>query len=72
MVRELISSVLGHVGCPPQTVADTVASVHAELARGVAEGLRRCHIQFRSRAGELEIVVRYEGGQEWRTTRSLS
>ena len=71
MLMALGASVLGHLGYPAAGAADTLAAVHAELTRGGAEGLHRCHIQFRAAGGEMQIVVAYAGGPEWRTTRPL-
>ncbi len=71
MVRELAASILTHCGCPAATVDETVGSVRAELLRGGAAGLRRFRLQFRKHATELEILVSYAGGPEWRIVRPL-
>ena len=70
MLADLAGAVLSHVGYPAPAIEELTGALAAALADGVARG-RRCDLQFRAHAGELEIAVSYKGGGGWRTTRSL-
>ena len=71
VLADLTRSVLAYVGFAAPAIAELTASVAAELADGAARGRRRCDLQFLAHAGELEILVSYDGGVPWRTTRPL-
>ena len=71
MVAEVAKNVLGHVGYAHDTTAELVALLHAALAEGAAHASHQCRVQFSAHAGELQIIVLYGGGREWRTRRPL-
>ena len=71
MVAEVAKNVLGHVGYAHDTTAELIALLHAALAEGAAHASRHCRVQFSADAGELQIVVSYGGGQDWRTRHPL-
>ena len=71
MLADLAGAVLVQVGYQPPVVEELTGALTAALAKGVADGLRHCDLRFTAQAGNLEIVVAYEGGTEWRTTRPL-
>ena len=71
MVMALAMNMLGHLGYPSGAATETLAGLHAELARGAAGGGRRCHIQIRAAGGEMQITVCYANGPEWRIRRPL-
>lgn len=71
MLGDVASSLLDRVGYSADAAGQIVAALHLALAEGVAGGLRQCDVRFSVGAGELQIVVSYVGGREWRTTRPL-
>ena len=71
MLVDLATTILGRVGYGSAVVEDLVRSVRAEVARCVSAGPLQCRVQFRARAGELQIVVTGSGGREWRNSRPL-
>jgi hypothetical protein len=71
MLGDLASAVLAHVGYAPPAVQEMRGVLRQALKDGHGRGSRRCDVCFRARAGELQISVAYEGGDEWLTTRPL-
>jgi hypothetical protein len=71
MLGDLAARVLGHVGFAGDAIDDVLGGLREALARGFADGLQHCDVQFRAEAAELIIVVSYGGGREWRETRRL-
>jgi len=71
MLSEVTRAVLTHVGYPTAAIDELRRALHKALASGAANGHRPCHVQFRAHSGELQILVAYEGGAEWRTSRAL-
>ena len=71
MLGEVARNVLGHVGYAYDAIAELVALMHAALAESAAHPPRHCRLQFSAHAGDLQIVVSYGGGREWRTKRPL-
>ena len=71
LLRDVAASVLAHVGYTPEVIADILGTLRGALALGAAGGLHECNARFRAEAGQLVIVVSYEGGGEWRATRPL-
>ena len=71
MLAEVAKNVLGHVGYGHDTTAELVALLHAALAEGAARVSHQCRDQFSAHGGELQIVISYGGGREWRTRRPL-
>ena len=71
MLDDLATRILGRVGYGTGVVEDIVRSVRAEVARCVSDGPPQCRVQFRARAGELQIVVTGSDGREWRNRRPL-
>jgi hypothetical protein len=70
MLGDLATGILDRVGYRSAVIEDIVRSVRAEVARCVSAGRPQCRVQFRARAGELQIVVSGSRG-EWRNSRSL-
>ncbi len=68
MLADLTRTVLGHVGYAHSAIDALTGELRAALAEQLADGKRRCEIRFRSRAGQLEIVVAGAGRAAWRTT----
>lgn len=71
MLSDLARAVLAHVGCGATAIAELTTELHRALAGGLAQGRRRCTVQFRAHAGELHLAIACDGGAEWRTTRRL-
>lgn len=71
MLGDVASSLLNHVGYSADAAGQIVAALHQALAEGAAGGRRQCDVRFSVGAGELQIVVSYVGGREWRTARPL-
>ena len=71
MLAEVAKNVLGHVGYAHDTIAELVALLHAALVEGAAHTSHQCRVQFSADAGELQIVVSYGAGRQWRTRRPL-
>jgi hypothetical protein len=71
MVGELAGAVLAYVGYPKAAADELRGVLRRALSAGLANGNRRCDVRFNAHAGELQIVVAYAGGSEWRTTRPL-
>jgi len=71
MLAELAQAVLGHLGLTHAAIEELAGALHRALADGTAAGRRRCDVRFLAHAGELRIVVVYDGGAEWQTTRRL-
>ncbi len=71
MLGEVARDVLAHAGYAHDAVAELVALLRAALTEGAAHAPRQCRVQFSAHGGELQIVVSYGGGREWRTTRPL-
>ena len=71
MLGEVARNVLGHVGYAHDAVAELVALLRAALAENAAHASHHCRVQFSAASGELQIVVSYGGGREWRTKRPL-
>jgi len=71
MLGEVARNVLGHVGYAHDAIAELVALLRAALTEGTAHAPQHCRVQFSTHSGELQIVVSYGGGREWRTKRPL-
>ena len=71
MLDEVARNVLGHVGYAHDTIAELVALLHAALVQGAAHASHQCRVQFSAQTAELQIIVTYGGGREWRTRRPL-
>ena len=71
MVAEVARAVFGHAGYSAEAVAELTAALQSALGKGAAGGRRRCDVRFQARAGELQVAVSFDGGSEWRTSRSL-
>jgi len=71
MLGELAGAVLAHVGYPKAAADELRGVLRGALSAGPVNGDRRCDVRFKAHAGELQIVVTYAGGAEWRTTRAL-
>ena len=72
MLTEVTQAVLVHVGFAKGAIDELSGTLHRALADGIAAGRHRCGVRFLAHAGELQILVTYDGGAEWRTTRRLS
>ena len=71
LLSQLASQVLEHLGCAPESMAELPAKLQEAVAAGTAEGQRRCDVQFRTRGGQLEVVVVANGGRVWQISRPL-
>jgi hypothetical protein len=64
-------AVLVHVGLDKPAIAELSRALRRALGNGAAAGRQRCDVRFVAHAGELQIVVAYDGGAQWETTRPL-
>ena len=71
MLTDIAKAVSVHLGLAQAAVDALVVGLRDELSRAAAAGRRRGDVRFRTRAGELEIVVAYDDGAHWRSTRPL-
>ena len=71
LLGDLASHVLGHVGCAADSLPELPDALQKAVARGSAEGERRCDVQFRAHGGRLDIVVSSNGGRIWQTWRPI-
>ena len=71
MLAEVTRAVLVHVGLDTPAIDELSRALRRALGDGAAAGRHRCDVRFRAHAGELQIVVVYDGGQPWETTRPL-
>lgn len=71
LLKDLIHAVLAHVSFAPAAVDELAASLRSVLAKGAADGKRRCDVRFHARGGQLEIAIAFAGAPQWRTTRPL-
>jgi hypothetical protein len=71
MVIELARAVLLYVGYQAPAIDELGDVLSRAIAKGASNGHRRCEVRFRAHEGEMQIVVSYAGGGEWRTTRAL-
>jgi hypothetical protein len=67
MLRELVPKLLDHLGCGPEVVAELLDALRAAATTLPA---RRCDVQFRVNAGELNITVA-AGEHLWATSRLI-
>jgi hypothetical protein len=72
MLRDLARAICDHLGLPRGACDGLVADMAGERARAAAAGRRHADVRFTSHAGELEIVVVYDDGAQWRRACSLS
>jgi hypothetical protein len=72
MLTEVTHAVLVHVGFAKAAIDELSGALHRALADGIAAGRHRCDVRFLAHAGDLQILVTYDGGAEWRATRRLS
>jgi hypothetical protein len=71
MLGEVCAAVLGHVGYAAPAIASLTTALADAVARGGANGARRCDVRFVAHDGQLQIVVACAGAAEWRTTQPL-
>lgn len=71
MLTELAACVLRQLGCSTDASSALVRSLQGELEERIAAGHQACHVRFRVCGRDLEVVVAYLGGHEWRAKRSL-
>jgi len=71
MLGEVCTAVLGHVGLGAPAIAEVMSALAGAVAKGGANGARRCDVRFVAKDGHLQIVVSCPGAAEWRTTRAL-
>ena len=71
MLTELTGALFAHVGYSKAAVEELRQALHGALTGGLSCDERRCDIRFCAHAGELQIVVSYAGGGQWRTARPL-
>ena len=71
MLPELATAVCVHAGLANDAATELMASLRQALSTGAANGHSRCHVVFTAHDGQLQIVVQFAGGNEWRTSRAL-
>ncbi len=71
LLGEVAECVLKQVGYAPPAIADILAALREELDRDGTGERRGGHVQFRSGAGQLIIVVSDAAGRERRVTRAV-
>jgi len=71
MLAEVARAVLVYVGLAQPAIDDVSGALRTALAKVAAAGRHRCDVRFLARAGQLQIVVAYDGGAPWETTRPL-
>jgi hypothetical protein len=71
MLVDVARAVFGHAGYAAQAVAELTAGVREAIATTGAGGPRRGTVRFQARAGELHVVVSFDGGGEWRASHVL-
>ena len=71
MLSEVAHAVLAHVGLAKPAVDELSRALRGALADGVAAGRRRCDVRFVAHHGDLQIVVVFDGGGRWETTRPI-
>jgi hypothetical protein len=70
LLTDVLTTVLGHVGLKPDTVAEVRDAVRGAAAPGAA-GAAPCRVSFRAAGGELRVSVSRNGAQEWSISRPL-
>ena len=71
MLADLAARVLADTGCAPLDAAQILKRLRATLEEAAGEGARGCAIRFQAEGRQLNIVVSYAGGREWRVTHAL-
>ncbi|MBZ5557513.1 MAG: hypothetical protein LAO77_09610 [Acidobacteriia bacterium] len=71
LLKDLIQAVLAHVSFAPSAVDELSGALRTVLAKGAADGKRRCDVRFQARDGQLEIAIGFAGAAAWRTSRPL-
>lgn len=71
MLAEVARAVFVHVGYPSATAGELTAALKGALQKAAARGGQRCALRFEARAGEFQMIVSCDGGDEWRTSRPL-
>jgi len=71
MLADVAQAVLVHVGLGRPAIDELSQALRAALGQVSAAGRQRCDVRFLARAGQLQIVVTYDGGAPWETTRPL-
>jgi hypothetical protein len=71
MLAELARAVFAYVGLASPAIDDAAGALRGALTHAARAGHRRCDVRFVAHAGELRIVVAYDGGERWQTTRPL-
>lgn len=71
MLAEVSRAVFGHAGYSPEAVTEWTLVLQGALSTGAAAGPRPCTVRFQAHGSELEVVVSFAGGGEWRTSRPL-
>ena len=72
LVSEIASAVFAHVRLSGSDREALLADLRDARARESGPGLRRCDVRFNVVAGQLDLVVAYENGREWRRSRQLT
>ena len=71
LVDEVASALLRQVGYACEATTEMVALLHAALTQDSPHESHVHRVLFTAQAGELQIVVSYGNGREWRTRRPL-
>ena len=70
MLSDLAGAVLAFLGYSHAAAEELRGALRRALRDCRSKDARRCEIQFRAHAGELQIAVSHAGGK-WRTARPL-
>jgi hypothetical protein len=71
MLATIAEALVRHAGCGTEAAGQILDGLRRALVEGTAAGLHQCHIEFRATSRQLQIVVAYVGGREWRATHAL-
>lgn len=71
MLTEVCRAVFGFTGYSSEAVTELTVALQGALSRGAAGAPRGCTVRFQAHGSELEVVVSFDGGGEWRTSRPL-
>ena len=71
MLVNVADGLVRHAGCRPDAAGGILDGLHHALREGVAAGHHHCRVEFRAANQQLQVVVFYAGGREWRATHAL-
>ena len=71
MLSIVAEALVRYAGCSADDAGRVLEGLHHALLEGTAAGLHQCDIEFRAAGRQLQVVVCYVGGHEWRATHAL-